>query len=406
MKFKLSDLADYVTEKIDIESIDLDTYISTENMLPEKQGVSIIEKLPNVKRVTRFKKGDTLVSNIRPYFKKIWFANRDGGCSADVLVFRAKDKVKPEFLFCLLFQDYFFNRMVLSSKGTKMPRGDKKAIMETSFEITELENQEKISKIFFDFKEKIELNNQMIATLEELAATLFKQWFVDFEFPDENGNPYKSSGGKMVDSELGEIPEGWEVIKLQKLADIQNGFAFKSNDYVESTEGTIKVIRTLNIDSNNLSIDNNDLKFLPVNFEKIYPKVKLELFDTLLVMVGATIGKVGLITSRNIPSLQNQNMWRFRSIYPYLDNTLLFHYVKLCNKKAENWKSGSAREFYRKDSFKQIEVVLPKSVFLMKASSVTMKIYKIIDELLIEIDNLTETRDSLLPKLLSGELEV
>ncbi|OTP03295.1 hypothetical protein A5839_000480, partial [Enterococcus faecium] len=235
MKFKLSDLADYVTEKIDIESIDLDTYISTDNMLSEKQGVSIIEKLPNVKRVTRFKKGDTLVSNIRPYFKKIWFANRDGGCSADVLVFRVKDKVKPEFLFCLLFQDYFFNRMVLSSKGTKMPRGDKKAIMETSFEITELENQEKISKIFFDFKEKIELNNQMIATLEELAATLFKRWFVDFEFPDENGKPYKSSGGKMVNSELGEIPEGWEVSHLKNIATIIMGQSPKGASY--NTEG-------------------------------------------------------------------------------------------------------------------------------------------------------------------------
>ncbi|HAP3296142.1 TPA: restriction endonuclease subunit S [Enterococcus faecalis] len=223
MKYKLSELAFYSTEKIEIDKVDESNYISTENILPNKSGICLADKLPQIKKVNAYKNGDILISNIRPYFKKIWFANRDGGHSADVLNFRAKEGVSNRFLYALLFQDSFFNQMVLSSKGTKMPRGDKNAIMNLEFEVPSYSKQEKISDILFYFQDKIELNNQIISNLEELASTLFKRWFVDFEFPDENGNPYKSSGGKMDDSEFGEIPECFQVKKLSDIADVIGG---------------------------------------------------------------------------------------------------------------------------------------------------------------------------------------
>src|SRR5699024_6648957 len=137
--------------------------------------------------------------------------------------------------------------------------------------------------------------------------TLFKRWFVDFEFPNEEGKPYKSSGGKMVESELGMIPEGWKIELLGNITEIQNGFAFKSKDYV--SEG-IKVIRTLNIDDKGLVINNDleQLKFLPKEFyeSERFIKQRLHKFDSLLVMVGATIGKLGMVLTPNLPSLQNQ----------------------------------------------------------------------------------------------------
>src|SRR5690625_2363380 len=99
--------------------------------------------------------------------------------------------------------------MVQTSKGTKMPRGDKQALMGYELIIPGLEAQKNISSFLYNIDKKIKLNNSIISNLEEFAQTLFKRWFVDFEFPNEEGKPYKSSGGKMIESELGMIPEGW-----------------------------------------------------------------------------------------------------------------------------------------------------------------------------------------------------
>ena len=93
MKSKLSEICDFVKEKTDVVGLDNTTYISTENMLPNKGGIIHASTLPTTKQTQAFKKGDVLVSNIRPYFKKIWYAKFDGGCSNDVLVFRAKDEL-------------------------------------------------------------------------------------------------------------------------------------------------------------------------------------------------------------------------------------------------------------------------------------------------------------------------
>jgi type I restriction enzyme S subunit len=108
----------------------MNTYISTENMLPNKEGFTRSAGLPTVSHVQSYKAKDVLVSNIRPYFRKIWFADRDGGCSNDVLVLRASEKCFPEFLYYLLSDDSFFDYTTATAKGTKMPRGDKSAIMQ------------------------------------------------------------------------------------------------------------------------------------------------------------------------------------------------------------------------------------------------------------------------------------
>lgn len=136
----LEDIANYVKERIPVNQCNKENYISTENMLANKQGISNANSLPTTSAVSRYKNNDILISNIRPYFKKIWFADKTGGCSNDVLVIRAKNEVLNGYLYSLLYSDRFFEYMMTTSKGTKMPRGDKTAIMRyamaipTSFE--------------------------------------------------------------------------------------------------------------------------------------------------------------------------------------------------------------------------------------------------------------------------------
>lgn len=317
------------------------------------------------------------------------------------------NKVVPKYIkyYCMSEQYYGWVRgfSTGSTRGNINAKtyGDLELLLPPSF------YQKKAVSILERIEKKIRLNNQIISNLEELASTLFKRWFVDFEFPDENGNPYKSSGGKMVDSELGEIPEGWGIKKLGEISRIQNGYAFKSKDYIEySVDNSVKVLRTLNINNDNLSINNKDLVYLPEFFLKHHSNVVLNKFDTLFVMVGATIGKVGLVTDINLPSLQNQNMWRFRPDFPHLSSVILRHYVIHSRNIAENWKTGSAREFYRKDSFSNIRLAIPENRILDKLNSILQPIYELINKKNYENGQLEGLRDSLLPKLLSGEIEL
>ena len=130
MSYKLSEICEYAKDRVDVAKLNNRTYISTENMLPNKGGITIATTLPSVKLTQGFKVGDILVSNIRPYFRKIWKAEFEGGCSNDVLVFRAKKEVNKEYLYYVLSDDTFFEYSMATSKGTKMPRGDKKALMD------------------------------------------------------------------------------------------------------------------------------------------------------------------------------------------------------------------------------------------------------------------------------------
>ena len=168
MKYNLFDICEYAKGKVDVVALNNETYISTENMVPNKRGITIASSLPTVTQVQSFLVGDVLVSNIRPYFKKIWFAEFDGGCSNDVLVFRAKVGVSKRFLYYVLADDTFFDYAMATSKGTKMPRGDKAAIMKYEVPNLKYEEQKKIAGILEAFDKKIQLNTEINENLYEM----------------------------------------------------------------------------------------------------------------------------------------------------------------------------------------------------------------------------------------------
>jgi type I restriction enzyme S subunit len=216
----------YSDERVLISKLSFYNYVTTDNLLQNKLGKVNVEKLPSKGgNVTKFSEGDILISNIRPYLKKIWLAKYDGGSSSDVLTFKVKPNYDPAFVYYSLFRDDFFDYVMKGSKGTKMPRGDKKQIL--NFQIPNFEKnvQQKIAKVLSDLDAKIELNNKINLELEAMAKTLYDYWFVQFDFPDANGKPYKTSGGKMVWNEelKREIPVGWEVRELKEIGNITTG---------------------------------------------------------------------------------------------------------------------------------------------------------------------------------------
>ena len=159
---KLKDIAEYVTDKVSSEDIQLEAYVTTDSLLQNKAGRVLASNLPPEKCVlTKFQPGDVLIANIRPYLKKIWRADCDGGCNADVLAFRTKDNHCSEFLYAVLMQDAFFAYAMQGSKGSKMPRGDKSQMLEFEIPTLSSNEEESIGKFITDIDSKIALNREI-----------------------------------------------------------------------------------------------------------------------------------------------------------------------------------------------------------------------------------------------------
>lgn len=149
------DIANYSKSQISSSELNSERYVGVDNLLQNKQGKTVSTYVPTVGNLTRYETGDILLGNIRPYLKKIWRATNIGGTNGDVLVIRINEdetnNIKSEFLYYLLASDDFFNYSMKFSKGTKMPRGDKSAIMKYKIPIPSLPEQERIVSILDKF---------------------------------------------------------------------------------------------------------------------------------------------------------------------------------------------------------------------------------------------------------------
>lgn len=269
-------------------------------------------------------------------------------------------------------------------------------------EIPDLENQKKIAAVLSALDAKIEVNNRINAELEAMAKTLYDYWFVQFDFPDANGKPYKSSGGKMIyKAELKrEIPDGWEIGTLESLVEIKNGFAFKSADY--RTRG-VPVVRTKNFQEGSIVL--NDVVFLSKDDAEDYEDFQLKKFDLLIVMVGASVGNNAIVPSHILPALQNQNMWNFR---PKSSETKLFSNQRVQQIIAEqrHIASGSARSFFQKEYFYSLKQELAPRDISNKFESTVTPLFEKRDLILAENQYLSTLRDWLLPMLMNGQVTV
>lgn len=166
---KLKYFSKYVSYKVESSELNIENYVGTDNMIVDMGGIELTTSIPKSGTSTKYSIGDILISNIRPYFKKIWLSDRVGGCSSDVLCIRTKKIVSREFVFATLARDDFFNYDVAGSKGSKMPRGDKKHIMEYPI-VFDFEIADQFSKIVRPIYEAVHKNyiqNQELIQLRD-----------------------------------------------------------------------------------------------------------------------------------------------------------------------------------------------------------------------------------------------
>ena len=170
---KLNDIAEFVTDKISSSGISLDRYVTTDSLLQNRRGRETAQNLPPMPcALTHYRQGDVLVANIRPYLKKVWYADSEGGCSSDVLAFRAKNGHCPSFLYTVLMQDAFFDYAMSGAKGSKMPRGDKDQIMRYELPTFTPLEEENIGNMMVDIMSKINVNRQINDNLPMLDRSL------------------------------------------------------------------------------------------------------------------------------------------------------------------------------------------------------------------------------------------
>jgi len=381
---KLKDLAFYVRERVNTDLIDTNNYVSTENMLPNKNGITIATSIPDVLSVSKFTKNDVLISNIRPYFQKIWFADKDGGCSNDVLVVRVKEDCNPLFLYYLLSNSLFFEYVMSSAKGTKMPRGDRNSIMQYSVPDFSLEIQRKISHILCVLDEKIRVNKQINDNLELQAQALFKSWFVDFE-------PFQD--GEFVDSELGRIPKGWKVRllgdvttqikdrvgnkKANVLSPINSGKLVFSEDYFT------KQVYSKDI-SNYIIVEEHDFAYNPARIN---------------------IGSIGINDLKTIGCVSPVYVV-FRTELEYSSFFNLFIKTSIFKEEVKTRAIGGVRQTLNYSDFSLIITIYPPKEVVCEFNVIYNSILNLIEQNNKENSNLGHIRDTLLPKLMSGEISV
>ena len=285
-------------------------------------------------------------------------------------VFEVNDKneLNPEYLM-MWFRRSEFDRYADFKCDSAIRGGfDWDALCDCMLPIPSIEKQREIVREYNTIQNRINLNNQLIAKLEETAQTIYKQWFVDFEFPfdfaqgkpSENGKPYKSNGGKMVWCEEleKEIPEGWRVGNIGYYSKVKSGFAFKS-DWWQS-QG-IPVIKIGSISNN--TIDNNALDFIDSNKFENAKNYTVKRGDIVIAMTGATIGKIGIVPNLGKYTLVNQRVGMFNlgekplNKVPFLYLVLLDDIVQ---KEISNVGGDSAQANISNSQIENIKIVLPK----------------------------------------------
>ncbi len=339
-----------------------------------------------------FKKGDILFGSLRPYFRKVVRPRFDGVCSTDITVIRANPGTNQEFLNYFIAAPSFIAHASNISSGTRMPRANWKVLSESKWLFPPLPTQNKIASILSAYDDLIENNLKRIKILEEMAQMIYREWFVNFRFPGHEKV-------KMVKSELGMIPEGWEVSKIgDAFITVLGGTpSRKQNEYWQN--GTIPWINSGKVNDLRIIDESEFITELGLNKSatKLMPKR-----TTVLAITGATLGQVSLL---EIEACANQ------SVVGLYDNTgryneYIYLKIKEIIEQIISKAGGGAQQHINKEIVFLTKIIIPPKLIVDRFNMIIQAIFDLIANILFKNKTLRKTRDLLLPKLISGEIDV
>lgn len=374
MTSELSSLCSYAKGKVSVDTLSKRNYVSTENMMPNKGGIVDAGALPSAQYTQQYIKDDILVSNIRPYFKKIWMADDDGGCSNDVLVFRADRGCDSTFLYYILANDAFFNYASATSKGTKMPRGDKTAIMQYKVPCFNYETQLRIGKLLRSIDDRIAVNKKINDNLQQQLFSLYEN--------------------------MATASPCLKEYTLSNLCDFQEGYVNPPQTHPEYFDGEVKWLRA--VDINESFIIETSRTLTKAGFESAKKSALLFEPNTIAISKSGTIGRLGIIADYMCGNRAVIN------IAPHDTNMLAFIYCFLKSKQREfpDMAVGSVQKNLYVSLLEPLSVSIPDNESLTAFNAVGASILGMIHNNCVENTDLANLRDTILPKLMSGEINV
>jgi type I restriction enzyme S subunit len=358
---------------------------------------------------SKFINGDTLMARITPClengktaFVDILNDEEVGSGSTEFIVLSAKEgKTIPHFVYYTAISQEIRKTAIKSMTGTSgRQRVENDIFDKITISLPPILEQEAIAGVLKSLDDKIALNRSMNSTLEAIGQALFRRWFVDFEFPNEEGKPYRSSGGEMVDSELGEVPRGWKVVSFDEIVEVRGGSTPKTENPTY-WNGDIPWITPKDLTTSERIHFSKTSRYIT--------KAGLENISKNLIPSGSVLlssrAPIGYVAINDVPMATNQG---FINIIcsNQINSLFLFFWLKFNKERLLSFANGTTFQELSKSSFKKIKLILPHqtqmNLFKAIISPMDLQIANNHDE----IEKISLIRDALLPKLMSGEIRV
>jgi type I restriction enzyme, S subunit len=310
--------------------------------------------------------GTIIIGRVGSYCGSLYYTKSPCWVTDNAMMVNPKEGYDSKYLF------YLFNTLNLNerSTGSGQPLLNQSIINSIETNIPPLPEQKRIANILSSFDNKIELLREQNKTLENIAQTIFKQWFIDFNFPDSNGKPYKDNGGKMIDSELGLIPEGWEVGELGKYLDIELG-GTPSRKEDSFWGGIIPWINSGEL--NNIIIQKPTEYISELGLKKSAAKI-LPIGTVLIAITGATMGKFSILNldcsfNQSVVGIKPNNLIHTSFLYLFIGSNI---------ERIINSATGGAQQHINKNVIEKTTFVVPQEQYLKN-------FYKKVDSLFSKI---------------------
>lgn len=411
-RVKLGDLIESISVKHSFNKNKL-IFLNTSDILEGKvlhNNYSDIEGLPGQAKKS-IQKDDILFSEIRPKNKRFAYVDFDSDdyvVSTKLMVLRRKsNNINNRYLYYYLTSDKTLNYLQTIAEGRSgtFPQITFNELKVIEINLPPLKEQEKIANILSSLDDKIELNNEMNKTLEEMAQSIFKRWFVDFEFPNEDGQPYKSSGGEMVDSELGMIPKGWEIKTIGDLCEVGSSKRIFMKEYVDSGVPFYRGKEIIEKSKGN-SIS-TELFITKDRFEEIKEKFGVPNKNDILLTSVGTLGVAYLVGDEDF-YFKDGNLTWFKDFKEEVYRYFIYQWIISSEgkKSIDAITIGSTQKALTINALKGMKLIVPSNDILSLFEGFIKSNISNIRSNNEEKNNLIDIRDSLLPKLMSGEIQI
>jgi type I restriction enzyme S subunit len=385
-------------------------------------GTGIAEDATSLK--ARFSAGDILFGKLRPYFRKVIHAPFDGICSTDIWVVRPQPGVDAGFLFYLMASNLFLEPVVRAYEGTKMPRAKWEYAASLELPFPPLPEQRAIAHILGTLDDKIELNRRMSQTLEAMARALFKAWFVDFEpvrakmegrwqrgqsLPGLPAHLYDLFPDRLVESELGEIPEGWRVVRLGDFVVTIKGRSYKSEELVEGSDVALVSLKSF---ARGGGYRPDGLKPFAGCYkqEQVVKPGEVIVACIDVTQAAEVIGRAAMVRRSNLYSELVASLDTLIVRPKTSGMTVAFLYSLLRTdafvEHTYAHVTGTTVLHLAKDAVPSFTFALPPEMLVHIFDGIAGIIFSKVETLELENDTLAALRDALLPKLIRGEIRV